>query len=72
VPRFGYEYTQLRLVDLDVSEHAEAEEIMNILRLWFASRGIADAVFDLDRDDEGWFAIINDEAFEREWGEHLN
>jgi hypothetical protein len=71
VPRFGYDHTQVRTVDVDLSAHAEEQELTLVLQIWFANRGIADAVYAIEHDDNGYFAIINDEAFESAWGEPL-
>lgn len=68
VPRFGYDDTEVRFVDLDVPYDAEERELYETLRYWFASQGIADAVYDIDVDDDGFFAIVNDEVYEENWG----
>ena len=68
VPRCGFENTQVRSIDLDLPRDAEEGELREALRFWFASRGIADAVYDVDVDDNGYFAIINDEAYQQGWG----
>jgi hypothetical protein len=69
VPRFGYEQTEVRTVDLEVLDAADERQLLEALRLWFAHRGIPDAVYDIAVDDNGFFAIINDEAYARNWGE---
>lgn len=71
VPRFGYAETEVRTVDVDLPSGAEEEEIRTELSEWFARRGIADAVYGIDVDDDGYFAVINDEAYENEWGTPL-
>jgi hypothetical protein len=69
VPRYGYEYTQVRTVDLELLDIADEQELLHALRMWFAHRGIADAVYDVAIDANGLFAIINDEAYHQDWGE---
>lgn len=69
VPRYGYEYANVRTIDLDLHDASDENELLQALNLWFAQRGIADAVYDLDTDNNGFFAIINDEAFLSAWGE---
>ena len=71
VPRYGFVNTQVRTIDLDVPTSAEERELLELLRYWFASRGIADAVYDIDVDDSGYFAIVNDEAYLHDWGTRL-
>ncbi len=71
VPRFGYDNTEVRTIDLDVSQHAEEEELRHAVYFYFAARGISDAVYDVAVDDDGWFAIINDEAYDNAWGTPL-
>ncbi len=71
VPRFGFDHTEVRTIDLDLFDRADERELLTVLREWFAMRGIPDAVYDVDTDDNGFFAIINDEAFERDWGQRL-
>jgi hypothetical protein len=68
VPRFGYEYTNVRTVDIDVVDANDEQELFNALTLWFNARNIPDAVYDIDVDDDGFFAIVNDEAFRQNWG----
>lgn len=71
VPRFGYEYSQVREVDIDLPEGWDDEQLRVALSHFFAYRSISDAVFAIDADDDGFFAIINDEAYLQEWGEPL-
>lgn len=71
VPRYGYPRTEVRTIDLDLPQDADERELAEVLRYWFASRGIADALYDMDVDDDGFFAIINDEAYQQEWGTPL-
>ncbi|MFH1748584.1 MAG: hypothetical protein ABIG44_16235 [Planctomycetota bacterium] len=71
VPRFGYANTEVRTVDLDVARDAEETELYEALRYWFMTHGIVDAVYDTDVDDNGYFAIINDEAYSHKWGTPL-
>ncbi len=52
-------------------EEAEERELYEALHYWFMSRGIADAVYGLEYDDNGYFAIINDEAFDSRWGKSI-
>lgn len=69
VPRFGYADTEVRTVGLDVANAHDEVQLAKALRIYFSSRGIADALYDMDVDDDGWFAIINDEAFAQAWGD---
>ena len=71
VPRYGYPDTEVRTIDVDVSRDAEEQELLDAVRYWFASRGIAEAVYDIDVDDNGHFAIVNDEAYANSWGTPL-
>jgi hypothetical protein len=71
VPRYGYDHAQVRTVDLELPEGWDDELLDGILATWFAQRGIADAVFAIEVDDDGYFAVINDEAFHEEWGESV-
>lgn len=58
-------------MEVDVCEDFAQPELARALDRWFAVRGIADAVFAVDQDDEGFFAIINDEAYAQDWGQPL-
>ncbi|MBL8880869.1 MAG: hypothetical protein JNG88_17280 [Phycisphaerales bacterium] len=71
VPRFGYAGTNVRTVDLDLPSGAEPEALQTTLEAWFNRRGIADAVFSIDVDDDGYFAVVNDEAYDADWGTPL-
>jgi len=71
VPRFGYDHANVRTVDVDLLDLSDEQELLVALRTWFAHRGIADAVYDVAADDNGFFAIINDEAYHHSWGEEL-
>ncbi len=68
LPRVGYDNTEVRMIDLDLAPSAELEDVRQALTLYFATRGISDAIFDVGADDDGLFAIINDEAYEQRWG----
>lgn len=71
VPRYGYPGTEVRTLDLDLPEDLEDDALLEALRLWFALRGLPQAVYDLGVDNDGYFAIINDEAYSRAWGTPL-
>lgn len=71
VPRFGYEHAQVRTIDVELPDAADEHELLAAVRFWFAQRGIPDAVYDLATDDDGYFAIINDEAYQQDWGDAL-
>ncbi len=71
VPRYGYDNTEVRTIDLDVSRDAEEQELLEAVQFYFAARGISDAVYDVNVDDDGWFAVINDEAYGQRWGTPL-
>lgn len=71
VPRFGYGNTEVRLIDLDVPRDVEERQLRDAIFFYFASRGIADALYDIQTDDNGYFAVINDEAYDINWGKPL-
>ena len=71
VPRYGFEYAQVRTIDVDVLDLTDEQELLTALRTWFAQRGISDAVYDVAVDDNGFFAVINDEAYRYDWGEAI-
>ena len=71
VPRFGYDYANVREVEVDVDNPHDDAELHEALVRYFAYLSIADAVFDVDVDDDGYFAVINDEAYARDWGDVL-
>ena len=71
VPRFGFENTEVRTVDLDVPRDADEETLREALTFYFATRGISDALYDITVDDDGFFAVINDEAYAAHWGTPL-
>ena len=71
VPRYGYAHTEVRVVDLDMPRGAEEPELYEALLYWFSSRGIADAIYDMQVDDDGYFAVINDEVYSINWGTPL-
>ncbi|MBK9126666.1 MAG: hypothetical protein IPM13_02555 [Phycisphaerales bacterium] len=71
VPRYGFDNTEVRTIDLDLPPFAEHDELEHALGFYFASRGISDAVFAIECDADGYFAVINDEVYERQWGKPL-
>ncbi|MEW6197825.1 MAG: hypothetical protein AB1601_04060 [Planctomycetota bacterium] len=71
VPRYGFDNTEVRTVDLDVPRDADERTLHEALTFYFAGRGISDAVYDIGVDDNGFFAIVNDEAYEVPWGTPL-
>jgi len=71
VPRYGFENTEVRTVDLDLPRNVDESTLQEALNFFFASRGISDAVYDIGVDDYGFFAIVNDEAYEVAWGTPL-
>lgn len=71
VPRYGYDHAQVRTIDLDLLDTSDEQELLTAARTWFAQRGIANAVYDISVDDNGFFAIINDAAYREDWGEVL-
>lgn len=71
VPRYGYDFTNVREVELDLPTADHEHALHQALSRWFAERSIADAVYDIDVDDDGFFAIINDETYYEEWGAPL-
>ncbi len=68
VPRYGFGHTEVRMIDLDLPRDVEEEQLRSAIYFYFASRGIADALYDIQTDADGFFAVINDEAYEAEWG----
>ncbi len=71
VPRYGFEHTQVRTVDIDLTDPDDEAEMLRMLRTWFDSIGVSDAVYDIAVDDDGFFAIVNDEAYHQDWGAPL-
>lgn len=71
-PRLGIASSALRVVDIDIYDPDDDRELYQTLSAFFESRGIAEAIFDMTWDDEGCLAIINDEAFDYDWGSELN
>ncbi|MCK4341475.1 MAG: hypothetical protein KAY37_07120 [Phycisphaerae bacterium] len=71
VPRYGFDNTEVRTIDLDLARDAEEELLREAVYFYFAARGISDAVYDIDVDDDGYFAVINDEAYDIQWGTPL-
>lgn len=71
VPRYGFEDTEVRTIDLDLRPDCEERPLLDAVQFYFASRGISDAVYAIDVDDNGYFAIINDEVYNSEWGTPL-
>jgi hypothetical protein len=68
VPRYGYGYAEVRCVDLDVSSKHDEQALHAALERWFTEHGIDDAVYSIEADDDGYFAVINDEAYLLDWG----
>jgi hypothetical protein len=58
-------------VDLDLPHDSSEATLHDALTFFFASQGISDAVYDIDADNYGFFAVINDEAYEFDWGTPL-
>ena len=71
VPRYGYDHTDVRIVELDLIDEVDERELLGVLRAWFEMRGISEAVYDVAFDDDGIFAIVNDEAYHEQWGASL-
>lgn len=71
VPRLGLDNTQVRTVDLDLPENWDETDLQVVLSNWFGARGVGDAIYAIEVDPDGFFAVINDEAFEQAWGEAL-
>lgn len=70
-PRYGYDNTEVRTIDLDVSRQADLPVVERAVSIFFAARGIDEAVYDVGIDADGFYAIINDEAFAAAWGTPL-
>jgi len=71
VPRYGFDHAEVREVDLDLQHDADEHELHAALDYWFATQGIADAIYGLDVDDNGYFAIINDDVYDHSWGKPI-
>lgn len=71
MPRFGYDFTEVRTLDVDLPRDAEEQDLHEVLTTFFVAHGISDAVYDVKMDEYGFMAIINDEAYEGEWGTPL-
>ncbi len=71
VPRYGFDNTEVRTVDLDLPRDVDEATVREALTFYFASRGIGDALYDVGSDDYGFYAIINDEAYDSRWGTPL-
>ena len=71
VPRFGYDFASPRTIDFDLPHHFDENDLEGVMLEWFSARDLVDALFAVEFDDEGYFAIVNDEAFHVEWGEPL-
>ena len=57
VPRYGYDHAQVRTVDIDLADPHDDDAMLRLLRAWFDSIGVPDAVYDLAVDDDGFFAV---------------
>lgn len=71
VPRLGLVGTQMRVIDIDLPEQADEQVLAEAVNGFFAQRGIADALYDISVDDDGYLAVINDEAYLNDWGMQL-
>jgi hypothetical protein len=71
VPRCGFDNTEVRTVDLELPHDADEGTVREALTFFFAARGISDALYDVDVDDNGYFAVVNDEAYASNWGTPL-
>jgi hypothetical protein len=71
VPRYGYENTEVRTIDLPLPQDVDERQLRDAVYFYFAARGISDAVYDIDSDEQGYFAVINDEAYDFKWGTPL-
>jgi hypothetical protein len=71
VPRYGFENTEVRTIDLEGVEDFDEAQFREALERWFAQHGIADAVYSIEADNNGYFAVINDEVFAEHWGARL-
>lgn len=71
VPRFGFANTQVREILVDTEDAFDDAQLYDAIVEFFGAYGFVDAVFDFDQDEDGYFAIINDDTFEGEWGKVL-
>lgn len=71
IPRFGYADTEVRTIDLNLRKDADESILYTELTNWFEDHGIEDAVYDVSVDNNGYIAIVNDDAYDADWGEPL-
>jgi len=71
VPRYGYPFADVRTVDLDIRDTHDEDELRLAVQVFFSAIGVVDALYDIDVDDDGYFAIINDDAYREDWGDSL-
>jgi hypothetical protein len=71
IPRLGLDSTQVRVIEVDLPEGWDDRDLQVILDGWFRQHGASEAVYSVEVDNDGYFAIINDDAFERTWGEEI-
>ncbi|MBI3759903.1 MAG: hypothetical protein HY269_09145 [Deltaproteobacteria bacterium] len=68
VPRLGCDFAQVRTIELGLAPGFEHGDLRDALDAWFCDRGMQDAVYDVQTDDSGYFAVLNDEVYHEEWG----
>lgn len=71
VPRLGCDFTQVRTIELGVAPGYGELDVRDALTAWFADRGLEEVVYDVGVDNDGYYAVINDEAYYEEWGAPL-
>jgi hypothetical protein len=71
VPRFGYSDTEVREIELNLPSGADEAELRVVLDRWFEAQGIEEALYDIAVDEDGFYAVINDEAYDDKWGTPL-
>lgn len=68
VPRLGCDFTQVRTIELGIAPGCQEMDVRDALAAWFGDRGLDEVVYDVTLDDDGYCAVINDEAYYKEWG----
>ncbi len=71
VPRYGYNYADVRTIEVELPPDLGPAGVQRVAQSWFTMRGMSDAVFAIEQDEDGPFAIVNDEAYLEDWGRPL-
>ncbi|MDX2201081.1 MAG: hypothetical protein SF069_19170 [Phycisphaerae bacterium] len=71
MPRVGLEHTEVREIEVDCDQPHDDEFLRESIERFFSRRGLGEALYDLEVDDNGYFAVVNDEAYQQSWGTSL-